>query len=265
SFNKFTQERHPGVSIDPTTLGFTAQAAAAFRGYQYFPMIEIRNLDAVRPIRADLGSMRSDWNAGRLRPFMMGSIQPTVTRTFGNHTAKVGWDFRVVRENFISNGYQGGRLFFDGTYTSPASNSSSTLRNAFGRDIAAFLLGVATAGSGSTASQLDNSINYSVQSNYHGFFVQDDWRVTPKLTLNLGLRYELEGGLTERYNRIQRGSDVTTPSPVEAAARAAYTTAYNANPSNFVVTPDQFHVLGGYTYADDNNRTAWNADKSTFQ
>ena len=58
-----------------------------------------------------------------------------------------------------------------------------------------------TAGSGSTASQLDNSINYSAQSLYHGFFFHDDWRVTPKLTLNLGLRYELEGGLTERFDK----------------------------------------------------------------
>src|SRR5215813_6734930 len=139
SFNKFTQERHPASELDPASLGFTPAALAAFRGYQYFPMIEIRNLDAVRPIRANLGSMRSDWNLGRLRPFMMGSIQPTVTKTFGNHTAKFGYDWRVVRENFISNGYQGSRLFFDGLYTAPASNSSSTLRNAYGRDIAAFL------------------------------------------------------------------------------------------------------------------------------
>src|ERR1051326_2545932 len=265
SFNKFTQERHPGVTLDPSTLGFSSQAIAAFRGYQYFPMIEIRNLDAVRPIRADLGSMRSDWNAGRLRPFMMGSVQPTMTRTFGNHTAKFGWDLRIVRENFISNGYQGGRLFFDGTYTSPASNSSSTLRNAFGRDIAAFLLGTPTAGSGSTASQLDNAINYSVQTVYHGFFFHDDWRVTPKLTLNLGLRYELEGGLTERFDRIQRGFDLTTASPIDAAARAAYTTAYNANPANFLLTPDQFKVLGGYLYADNKHRAAWTTDRSNYE
>src|SRR5215813_10492327 len=139
SFNKFTQERHPAAPFDPSTLPFAPQAISAFRGYQYFPMIEIRNLDAIRPIRADLGSMRSDWNSGRLRPFMMGSIQPTVTRTFGNHTARAGWDLRIVRENFISNGYQGGRLFFDGTFTTPASNSSTALRNAYGRDIAAFL------------------------------------------------------------------------------------------------------------------------------
>ena len=265
SFNKFTQERHPAVALDPSTLPFSATAIAAFRGYQYFPMIEIRNLDAVRPIRADLGSMRSDWNAGRLRPFMMGSIQPTMTRTFGNHTAKFGWDLRIVRENFISNGYQGGRLFFDGTYTSPASNSSTTLKNAFGRDIAAFLLGTATAGSGSTASQIDNSINYSVQSVYHGFFFHDDWRVTSKLTLNLGLRYELEGGLSERFNRIQRGFDLTTVSPIDAAARAAYTTAYNANPGNFLLPPDQFKVLGGYTYANNNNRAAWTTDRRNYE
>ncbi len=265
SFNKFTQERHPAISLDPSTLPFSAQALAAFRGYQYFPMIEIRNLDATRPIRSDLGSMRSDWNSGRLRPFMMGSVQPAVTRLFGNHTARLGYDLRIVRENFISNGYQGGRLFFDGTYTSPASNSSSTLRNAFGRDIAAFLVGIATTGSGSTASQIDNSINYSVQSVYHGFWAQDDWRVTPRLTLNLGLRYEWEGALTERFNRIQRGFDLATPSPIEAAARAAYTTAYDANPSNFLLTPDQFHVLGGYTFADSSNRSAWDTDKRNLQ
>lgn len=265
SFNKFTQARRPGAFLDPATLPFSAAALAAFRGYQYFPMIEIRSLDATRPIRSDLGSMRADWNSGRLRPFMMGSLQPVLTRTFGNHTGRIGYDLRVVRENFISNGYQGSRLFFDGLYTAPASNSSAALRNAFGRDIAAFMLGVASAGSGSTASQLDNSINYSAQSVYHGFFFHDDWRVSRKLTLNLGLRYELEGGLTERYNRIQRGFDLSTPVAVEAAVRAAYTTAYNANPANFLVTPDQFHVLGGYTFADQSNRTSWNTDKGTWQ
>ncbi|PYS76136.1 MAG: hypothetical protein DMF66_16400, partial [Acidobacteria bacterium] len=195
----------------------------------------------------------------------MGSFQPSVTKLYGNQTLRAGYDLRVLRENFISNGFQAGRYFFDGTFTSPASNSSSTLRNAFGRDIASFLLGIPSPGSGSTASQIDNSINYSVQTVYHGFFVQDDWRVTPKLTLNLGLRYEWEGGLTERFDRIQRGFDLSTPSPIDAAARAAYTAAFNANSSNFLLTPDQFHVLGGYTFADSSNRAAWDTDKRNWQ
>jgi hypothetical protein len=65
-----------------------------------------------------------------------------VTQIFGNHSTKYGYDFRVIRENMTTDGYQGGRFFFDGTYTSPASNSSSTVRNVYGRDVAAFLLGI---------------------------------------------------------------------------------------------------------------------------
>ncbi|HEY0320543.1 MAG TPA: carboxypeptidase-like regulatory domain-containing protein [Pyrinomonadaceae bacterium] len=265
SFNRFQQERRPAENFDPSTLGFAAASLAAFRGYEYLPRFMIRNLDATRPIRSTLGSTRSDWSEGRIRPFYMGSIQPTVTQIVGNQTLKYGYDLRILRENFVSNGYQGGQFFFDGTYTAPASNSNATLRNAFGRDIAAFILGIPTTGSGSNSSQIDNPIAYSAQEVYHGFFFQDDWRVTPKLTLNLGVRYELEMGLTERYNRIIRGLDLTTPSPVQAQAKAAYTAAYNANPTQFIVTPDQFRVTGGYTFADNDNRSAWNADKGNVQ
>lgn len=265
SLNRFVQERRPAQLFDPAQLGFAAASLQAMRGYQYFPRIMIRNLDATRPIRSTLGSTRSDWNEGRIRPFYMGSIQPTITHVKDNHTMKYGYDFRVVRENFSTDAYKGGQFFFDGTFTAPASNSSSTLRNVFGRDVAAFLLGIPTTGSGGNASQIDNSINYSVQSLYHGIFFQDDWRVSKNLTLNLGLRYDLEQGLTERYNRILRGFDLGTPSPIEAQVRAAYTTAFNANPANFVKPPSEFHVLGGYTFADENNRNVWEADRANFQ
>lgn len=265
SLNRFVQERRPAELFDPATLGFTATSLAAMRGYQYIPRLMIRNLDATRPIRSTLGSTRADWNEGRIRPFYMGSVQPTITQVVDNHTLKYGYDFRVVRENFSTDAYKGGQFFFDGTFTAPASNSSSTLRNVFGRDVAAFLLGIPTTGSGGNASQIDNSINYSVQSLYHGFFFQDDWRLSRKLTLNLGLRYDLEQGLTERFNRILRGFALGTPSPIEAQVRAAYTTAFNANPSNFPVPPSEFRVLGGYSFANDDNRNVWEADRSNFQ
>jgi len=265
SLNRFVQERRPAEPFDPATLGFAAASIAAMRGYQYLPRIMIRNLDATRPIRSTLGATRSDWNEGRIRPFYMGSLQPTLTHVVDNHSLRYGYDFRVLRENFSTDAYKGGQFFFDGTFTAPASNSSSTLRNVFGRDVAAFLLGIPTTGSGSNTSQIDNSINYSVQSLYHGFFIQDDWRFSKKLTLNLGLRYDIEQGLTERYDRILRGFDLGTPSPIEAQVRAAYTTSFNANPANFVVTPANFHVLGGYTFANGDNRNVWEADRSNIQ
>lgn len=273
NLSRFVQERRPAVEFDPAQLGFSAAALAAMNGYQYLPRFDIRTYDAGRPIRSILGASRSDYNEGLLRPFYVFSVQPSITQLWGNHTMKYGYDFRVLRENFSTNGFQGGRFFFDGTYTSvdltTTTNSTSQTnanrnRNVYGRDLAAFLLGIPTA---STSQSLIDStgINYSAQSVYHGLFFQDDWRVTPKLTLNMGLRYELELGLTERFNRFIRGFDATTPNPSEDAARAAYTTIYNRAPANFPVTPAEFRVLGGVQYADENNRALWEADKNTWQ
>ena len=262
SFNRFEQVRRPGASFDPASLGFAASTVNAFRGYEYIPRFAVLNLDATRNTRSTLGAQRADFNEGRTRPFMMGAVQPTMTQLFGNHTARYGYDYRNTRENFITNNFQGGSFTFDGLFTAPASNSNTATRNAYGRDVAAFILGLPSS------SVIDNPQSYSVQSQYHGFFVQDDWRATSKLTLNLGLRYELELGLTERYNRILRGFDFTTPTSVNDAVRAAYTTTYNAQSAAnraFLASPDQFRVVGGYTFADENNRAIFDADKSNWQ
>ena len=272
SLNRFAQERRPGQTFDLAALGFSSAYVAATRGYSYLPRFDIFTYDAQRPIRSTLGSNRSDYNEGLLRPFYTFSAQPSVTHIFGNHTTHFGYDLRVLRENFASNGYQGGRFFFDGTYVTRATSTTSgtvttanaeTNRQAYGRDVAAFLLGYPVANSNSL---IDTSgTNYSVQSVYHGFFFHDDFRATPKLTLNLGLRYERELGTTERFNRIVNGFDRSAPSPIEAAARAAYTTAYNANPSAFVLTPEQFRVVGGPIYASAERRATWDADQRNIQ
>ncbi len=276
NLSQFVQERRPGAEFDPASLGFTGAALAAMRGYQYLPRFDIRTYDAGRPIRSILGSNRSDYNGGLLRPFYVFSVQPSVTQVWGNHTMRYGYDARVLRENFSTDGFQGGRFFFDGTYvtntTTTTTNSTSQTntdrnRNVYGRDVASFLLGIPTAST--SQSLIDTSArSYSVQSLYHGFFFQDDWRLTPKLTLNLGLRYELELGLTERFDRLLRGFDATSASPIQTAAQAAYLAAFNADPNratNFPRTPDQFNVPGGVTYAGDNNRALWDADKSNWQ
>lgn len=273
NFSRFVQERRPAEAFDPAQLGFTAAALAAMNGYMYLPRFDIRTYDAGRPIRSILGASRSDYNEGLLRPFYVASIQPTVTQIWGNHSMRYGYDLRGLRENFSTNGFQGGRFFFDGTYTSfdltTTTNSSNQTnanrnRNVYGRDVAAFLLGIPTALT--SQSLIDTSgINYSAQSLYHGFFFQDDWRLSPKLTMNLGLRYELELGLTERYNRFIRGFDTTTPSSIQAAAQAAYTTAYNASPSSFLLPPSQFQVLGGLQYSGDENPALWDADRGNWQ
>jgi hypothetical protein len=255
SYNLFSLRRAPANPISPATIGFTGPALSAFGSAQVMPRMDFASFASTNIPNA-IGSNRSDYNEGRLVPFHLFSIQPTITQIAGNHTFKYGYDFRRLREQFDSNGFNSGRFLFDGTYTTPASNSSSTLRNAYGRDLAAFLLGIPTANSNSL---IDNPTSYDVTSNYHGLFFQDDWRVTSKLTLNLGLRYELEGGIIDSQDRIVTGFDTSTTNPLQAAAQANST----ANPPASV--PTTFNVVGGLLFADNNNRAAQSTDRNNFQ
>ena len=59
------------------------------------------------------------------------------------------------------------------------------------------------------------NIASAFQQFYYGVFVQDDWRVSSRLTLNLGLRWDYESPFSERYNRQNRGFDFTGTSPLQ--------------------------------------------------
>ncbi|HET8647040.1 MAG TPA: hypothetical protein VFO85_16205, partial [Vicinamibacteria bacterium] len=101
------------------------------------------------------------------------------------------------------------------------------------------------ANPGSTASQIEIAANGDYRQVSHGLFLQDDWRVSRKLTLNLGLRLEVEQPLTEAENENLAGFDVAAASPIEAAAVAAY----GRNPIPQIPVSD-FRVKGGVRFAD---------------
>src|SRR5262249_54308008 len=110
-----------------------------------------------------------------------------------------------------------------------------------GQGMASLLYGLPTSGSFPIAA------NYAEQVKIFAGYVQDDWRISRKLTLSLGLRYELPSPMTERFNRSVRGFDFNAPNPIEAAARANY--AANPIPQ---ISPDQFSVRGGLTFPGAN-------------
>lgn len=104
--------------------------------------------------------------------------------------------------------------------------------------MASFLLGL---GSGS----LDSNNGVSILNKYTGFFVQDDYRMTPKLTFNLGLRYEYETPRTERYDRTTRGFSRAAQSPLQVPG---------------------FNLRGGLVYAgrDGQPRGLYAPDRNNF-
>src|SRR5439155_10209714 len=132
---------------------------------------------------------------------------------------------------------------FNGAYT--RANNSSAL-NDRAQSWAQFMLGLPTVGGGNvatpgtTSSQFETAAEGDFRQQYHGLFLQDDWRATSTLTVNLGVRLEINPGLTEAQNRNLAGFDFSVSNPIEAAAQAAYAT--NPIPQ---IPVSSFKVPGG--------------------
>lgn len=241
-FSRFVeknQRQHQGA-FSPASLGFSPATAAFFGDASYLPRFTIGGLSS-------LGDSVGDTTA-----FNIYSFQPTLTKIWGKHSVKIGYDFRSYRENNTPSANAAGTYTFDNTYTRQLDNSTSSVPG--GQQFAAFLLGQPTGGS------IDRNTSRSNQSLYHGIFFHDDWKATHKLTFNLGVRYEYEGATNERYNRNVYSFDKTVASPVEAAAK----TAYAANPIP-EVSAANFNVKGGLQFTTPDNRSFWDADKNNVQ
>lgn len=116
----------------------------------------------------------------------------TATKILGPHSLSVGLDYRVYRTNWINNGTAAGSFSFNTAFT----RGPNAQTGAGGNSIASLLLGYPASGSISIVQPFSSPHHYS------GVFVQDDYRVNRTLTLNFGLRWDVERPRTERYNRL---------------------------------------------------------------
>ncbi|CAN5803617.1 hypothetical protein BH24ACI4_BH24ACI4_04370 [soil metagenome] len=226
--------------FNPGSLGFSSDTASLFGGFQYFPRIE-------PGAYSNLGDSYAGGTVSSIKTF-----QPTLTKFFGNHSVRAGYDLRMYRETSSPNNHAAGIYQFNSNFT----NGGTGLATApIGQDLASMLLGLPQSG-----SRIDVAPTRTNRSVYQGFFAQDDWRATSKLTLNIGLRYEYEGAPTDVDNANVRGFDPTATLDVTAAARARYA----ANPIPQLAV-SQFNPVGGVTFASDGNPGFWNADRNNIQ
>ncbi len=241
-----TKRFHQG--FDLASLGFSDRLIQEIKARNNadgitFPAIVIDG-GAFSQLGADGGSSQNS---------VHNTFQGTLTRILGNHSLRFGGEYRVLREFAYGFGNVSPRIEFTSNWTRGPLDSSAGAP--IGQGLASFLLGVPTGG------RIDINASNAQQSTFTGIFAQDDWKLTPKLTLNLGLRYEYESPTTERFNRSLRGFDAATANPIEAQAQANY--SRNPIPE---VPPSAFRTPGGLTFAgaDGQSRGLWEGDKNNF-
>ncbi len=218
------------LDADVSSLGFPSQTLSILTGQtNMLPYISISGM-------ANFGNESADYVKSDVHSFFAG-----VTKQYKGHNLHIGADLRAYRENYASFGYAGGYFAFSTSYTNGPYNTSSASPSGIGQGLAAFLLGQPTGGN------IARNANAAAQSTFWSFYLHDNWRVTRKLTLDLGIRWEYEGPSTERWNRTVRGFDTLATLPITAAAEAAYAAAPDP-----ILAASNFKVRGGLLFANVN-------------
>jgi trimeric autotransporter adhesin len=125
------------------------------------------------------------------------TISDTLSWYRGKHNWRFGGDYRRILQSFRSAKNAEGSFVFTGLETSAFAPGTTKPVSDTGYDFADFLLGLPQQ---TTLQSGTNS--YDFASNSFDLFAQDDWRILPKLSLNLGFRYEYNGPFTEGHDRI---------------------------------------------------------------
>lgn len=196
SANRYIEEARfqGGLGYDITQLGFPS-ALARQLPTPMFPRFEISD-----NIQLGRGSFSRE-------PTNVLSIQPNISMIKGAHTMRFGLDWRITQYARLVSGNGGMRLTFDRTFTQKDFNRGDPLS---GSGLAALLLGAPSGGN------IDYNVFPIYGFKYYAPWFQDDWKITRKLTLNFGLRYDINLPGVERYARINYGFDRTTVNPANA-------------------------------------------------
>jgi len=129
------------------------------------------------------------------------SFVPALSEIMGKHTLKIGAEFRILRNNYYQSNDPAGLFQFDAGMTAanplnPKNGNVGIAAGAGGNGFASFLLGYGNNGSVTEPAKTAD------QNLYAAIYAGDTYNVTKKITLNLGVRVDLQGDWTERHDRI---------------------------------------------------------------
>ncbi len=237
-FQEPNVRQHEGI-FDPASLGFSSSVSSLFGGAKYFPHFDF---DTINEIGDNL--------AGNTEHTIY-SFQPTYTHIVGGHSVHAGYDVRLYHEFSANANRQAGEYTVSNSGAFTRQQDNTAAQNF--QDVASFLLGYPTGGT------IDINGSRLNDSWYHAVFVQDDWKVSNRLTINLGLRYDYETATVDSENRNVRGFDPNATLSITSAAESAYA----AKPD--IIPASQWHARGGVGFASDTNPGFWNAATNNIQ
>jgi hypothetical protein len=231
-----------GVGFDPSTLGFpksfTSQQAVPAAPRNSAPGGFVGSSTDIGVNQAGSVTNTSDytWSA-------------VLTQVRGNMTLKYGAEYWILQQANKSLGDQG-RFDFGSEWTRQQNAVSGGIGN--GSTLASFLLGLPH---NSSNSNFQRNADAFWSQHFTAFYLQDDWRLTRKLTVNAGLRWDFETPVTERYNRATAVFDLNAVNPISPLAQAVWAKIVSANADNAAVQtltqlspPSSFAVFGAQQF-----------------
>jgi hypothetical protein len=177
-------------------------------------------------------------NTSAFDPTTNYQVFTDVVKVLGRHTLKLGFDGRQYRLSVQNFGNAAGTFNFGTQFVTAGTGAAA---QAFGGDLASFYLGLPTAG------QFDLNTRGDYHSYYVGSFLQDDYRVSDKLTLNMGVRYDIDTPFREKFGRTVNGFNPLATNSASAAAAAAFKTT-TASSNGVTATVASINTLGGLTF-----------------
>jgi hypothetical protein len=226
-YHPFNLVYRENTGVDLSSIGITNNAFpnASFPGYT--------STDSYAAFAASA--------TGQVSEDTVGSLNEILTKIIGTHILRIGFEGNLTRYN-VQNPQTGfGAFAFDRRFTQQNSAIAKVGSEANSGDpIASLLLGYPSSATYTVSAA------FALQQLYMAPYFQDDWRLTPKLTLNLGIRYDYESPFTERYNKQVTNFCTTCSNPLQAAVPSV--------PLN-----------GGLQFTGPNNRFPYPRDLNNIQ
>jgi hypothetical protein len=183
------------------------------------------------------------------------SAHARLTKYYNKHYLKAGTEMRWKRGS--------GARFYFGDFrfsTQETGKDYSKADTATGQAWASFLLGAISPSS----SNVRYNVLQSANTEFHAFYLQDDYKVNRKLTLNLGLRYEYEGGLWDPQYRMPQRLDLSDPIPGMQAAVDPLIPADVRAKMGESTGQKSFIYNGAFHFTEDGNKHKTAPDKWGF-